>query len=143
MDAMISASPATLCFSGTLLFLLAMLNGMAIPRLRSPRIGLSAHTTAIQSATFLIAIGLLWPRLGLTPIWSAILGHGLWISLYSLWLSLFLAGVFGAGRGMEIAGQGMTTSPIRQTLVTILGSAGSLVCLAAVIGVLIAGRWAF
>jgi hydroxylaminobenzene mutase len=140
---MISAAPATLCFSGTLLFLLAMLNGMAIPRLRSPRIGLSAHTTAIQSATFLIAIGLLWPRLGLTPIWSAILGHGLWISLYSLWLSLFLAGVFGAGRGMEIAGQGMTTSPIRQTLVTILGAAGSLVCLAAVIGVLIAGRWAF
>jgi hydroxylaminobenzene mutase len=140
---MLAATSATLCFSGTLLFLLALLNGIAIPRLRSPRIGLSAHTTAIQSGTFLIVMGLLWPKLGLTPTWSAILGHGLWISLYSLWLSLFLAAVFGAGRGMEIAGQGMTTSPIRQTLVTILASAGSLVCLAAVVGVLIGGHWIF
>src|SRR5271170_3822359 len=97
------AIPATLCFTGMLLFLLGLLNGFAIPRLRSPRIGLSAHLTALQSATFLIACGLLWPRLGLAAPWSAMLGHALWISLYAVWLSLLLAGVFGAGRGLDIA----------------------------------------
>jgi hydroxylaminobenzene mutase len=136
-----STTPATLCFTGMLLFMLGLLNGLAIPRLRSPRIGLSAHLTDVQSGTFLIACGLLWPRLGLAAPWSALLGHALWISLYAVWLSLLLAGVFGAGRGLAIAGQGMTTSPGRQRLVTILLTAGSLGCLIAVGGLLVAWRW--
>jgi hydroxylaminobenzene mutase len=135
-------TPATLCFTGMLLFLLGLLNGLAIPRLRSPRLGLSAHLTGVQSGTFLIACGLLWPRLGLAPLWSALLGQALWISLYAVWLSLLLAGAFGAGRGLPIAGQGMTTSAGRQVLVTVLLTAGSLVCLLAVGGVLVAWRWA-
>lgn len=49
----------TLCFAGLLLFMLGLLNGFAIPRLQSPRLGLSAHLAAVQSGTFLIAIGLL------------------------------------------------------------------------------------
>lgn len=134
-------TPATLCFTGMLLFMLGLLNGLAIPRLRSPRIGLSAHLTGVQSGTFLIACGLLWPRLGLAAPWSSLLGHALWISLYAVWLSLLLAGVFGAGRGLAIAGQGMTTSPGRQRLVTVLLAAGSLGCLIAVGGLLVAWRW--
>jgi len=135
-------TPATLCFTGMLLFMLGLLNGLVIPRLRSPRLGLSAHLTGVQSGTFLIACGLLWPRLGLTPPWSALLGHALWLSLYAVWLSLLLAGAFGAGRGLPIAGQGMTTSTGRQTLVTVMLVGGSLVCLLAVGGVLVAWRWA-
>jgi hydroxylaminobenzene mutase len=133
--------PATLCFTGMLLFMLGLLNGLAIPRLRSPRLGLSAHLTGVQSGTFLIACGLLWPRLGLAAPWSAILAHALWISLYAVWLALLLAGVFGAGHGFAIAGQGMTTTVGRQRLVTVLIAAGSLGCLLAVGGVLVAWRW--
>jgi hydroxylaminobenzene mutase len=136
-----SNTPATLCFTGMLLFLLGLLNGFAIPRMRSPRLGLSAHLTGVQSGTFLLAAGLLWPRLGLAAPWSAVLGQGLWISLYAVWLSLLLAGVFGAGRGLPLAGQGVTTSRGRQTVVTILLSVGSLGCTLAVVGVLIAWRW--
>jgi hypothetical protein len=54
---------------------------------------------------------------------------------------LLLAGVFGAGRGLAIAGQGHTTSSGRQGLVTVLLAAGSLGCLAAVGGVLATWRW--
>jgi (hydroxyamino)benzene mutase len=133
--------PAILCFTGMLLFALGLLNGLAIPRLRSPRIGLSAHLTAVQSGTFLIACGLLWPKLDLGAPWSEALGHGLWVSLYAVWLALLLAGIFGAGRGLEIAGQGHTTSPGRQGLVTVLLAAGSLGCLVAVAGVLVTWRW--
>jgi len=72
---------------------------------------------------------------------GAVLGNMLWISLYSVWLSLLLAGVFGAGQGLPLAGNGVTTSRGRQALVTILLAAGSLGCTVAVAGVLIAGRW--
>jgi len=133
---------ATLCFAGMLLFMLGLLNGFAIPRLRSPRLGLSAHLTGVQSGTFLIAAGLLWPKLSLAAPWSVLLGHALWISLYAVWLSLLLAGVFGAGRGLDLAGQGITTSPGRQRLVTVLLAVGSLGCLLAVGGVLVTWRWA-
>jgi hydroxylaminobenzene mutase len=132
----------TLCFTGMLLFMLGLLNGFAIPRLRSPRIGLSAHLTGVQSGTFLIVTGLLWPKLSMTAPWSVLLGHALWVSLYAVWLSLLLAGAFGAGRGLDIAGQGITTSPGRQRLVTVLLAGGSLGCLVAVGGVLVAWRWA-
>jgi (hydroxyamino)benzene mutase len=134
-------SSMALCFAGMLLFLLGLLNGFLIPRLRSPRIGLSAHLTAVQSGTFLIAVGLLWPKLAIAPPWDAALGNGLWVSLYAVWLALFLAGLFGAGQGLAIAGQGMTTSPGRQRVVTTLVAAGSLVCLIAVVAILAAGRW--
>lgn len=132
---------STLCFTGMLLFLLGLLNGLAIPRMRSPRLGLSAHLTGVQSGTFLLATGLLWTRLSIGAPWNAVLGHGLWISLYGVWVSLALAGAFGAGRGLPIAGQGMTTTSGRQTVVTILLVAGSLGCLAAVAGILVAWRW--
>jgi (hydroxyamino)benzene mutase len=133
---------STLCFTGMLLFLLGLLNGLVIPKMRSPRLGLSGHLTGVQSGTFLIAAGLLWPKLVLARPWNAVVGHTMWISLFSIWLSLALAGAFGAGRGLPIAGQGMTTTAGRQTLVSVLLIGGSLALLAAVAALLILWRWA-
>ena len=130
-----------LCFCGVLLFLLGLLTGFAIPRCRSPRLGLSAHLTGVQSGTFLVALGLLWPRLSMAPGWSAVLANGTWVSLYMVWLSLLLAAVFGAGRGLPIAGGGVTTTPARQTVVTVLLVAGSLGIAVAVAGLLVTWRW--
>src|SRR5690242_21800078 len=96
---------STLCFTGVLLFALGLLTGFAIPAFRASRLGLSAHLTGVQSGTFLIAAGLLWPKLVL-GFWSVPLAHALWISLYAIWLSLVLAATFGAGQGLPIAGQG-------------------------------------
>src|ERR1700679_2132861 len=106
-----------LCFAGVLLFLIGLLTGFAIPRCRSPRLGLSAHLTGVQSGTFLIALGLLWPKLTFAPSWSDVLAYGTSVSLYMVWLSLLLAATFGAGRGLPIAGQGITTTAARQTIV--------------------------
>jgi hydroxylaminobenzene mutase len=39
-----------------LLFLAGLLTGLAIPVCRSPRLGLSAHLTGVQSGTFLLAL---------------------------------------------------------------------------------------
>ena len=89
---------SVLCFAGVLLFLFGLLTGFVIPSFRSPRIGLSAHLTGVQSGTFLIAFGLLWPKLMLWPAWSTVIGHAMWISLYVIYASLVLAAAFGAGR---------------------------------------------
>ena len=130
-----------LCFAGLALFMLGLLNGLAIPRMRSPRLGLSAHLTGVQSGTFLIAVGVMWPRLSLAGIWNGVLANGLWVSLVLIWISLVLAGVFGAGQGLAIAGQGVTTTPGRQRLVSVLLIAGSLGCLVAVAAMLALWRW--
>ena len=130
-----------LCFAGVLLFLIGLLTGIAIPRCRSPRLGLSAHLTGVQSGTFLVALGLLWPRLSMSPTWSEALANGSWASLYMVWLSLLLAAIFGAGRGLPIAGQGIITTPARQTVVTALMAIGSLGILAAMAALLITWRW--
>lgn len=130
-----------LCLAGVVLFLLGLFNGFAIPRMKSPRLGLSAHLTGVQSGTFLIAAGLLWAKLQLASTWSGVVADVLWVSLYLLWLSLLLAGCFGAGRGLEIAGQGMTTTRGRQTLVTALMALGSIGCVAALLALLVIWPW--
>lgn len=131
---------STLCFSGVLLFFLGLLTGFAIPAARSPRLGLSAHLAGVQSGTFLIAIGLLWPRLDLGA-WGAPVGHALWLSLCAIWLSLLLAALFGAGRGLPIAGQGITTTRGKQAIVSVLLIGGSLVSTLAVAAMLIGWTW--
>lgn len=128
-------NPTTvLCFAGFALFFLGLVNGFLIPAGRSPRIGLSAHLAGVQSGTFLIAAGLLWPMMHLWPAFSPWIAHAEWISLYAVWLSLLLGGLFGAGRGLPIAGQGITTTPAKQLVVSVLligGSLGAFVATAA------------
>jgi cytochrome b561 len=82
-----------------------------------------------------------WPHLTVASPWSELVANGAWISLYMVWLSLLLAGVFGAGRGLPIAGQGITTTAAKQTAVTVLLVAGSLGVLAVVVAVLVTWHW--
>jgi hydroxylaminobenzene mutase len=135
------AATNLLCFAGVLLFLFGLLTGFAIPRCRSARLGLSAHLTGVQSGTFLLALGLLWPRLVIAPGWSSVLANTTWASLYMVWLSLLLAAIFGAGRGLPIAGQGITTTAVRQTAVSVLMAIGSLGIVAAMAALLAIWRW--
>jgi hydroxylaminobenzene mutase len=131
---------SSLCFAGVLLFFLGLLTGFVIPAARSPRIGLSAHLSGVQSGTFLIAAGLLWPKLNLAW-WSVPVGHALWLSLYAIWSSLVLAALFGAGRGLPIAGQGTTTTRGKQVVVSVLLIGGSLLSALAVAAMLIGWVW--
>ena len=115
-----------LALAGVILFLLGLLNGFGIALGRSPRLGLSAHLTAVQSGTFLIAISMLWSHIGFPDGTSGAIGAALWVSLYLLWLALFLAGLLGAGRGLPIAGGGIETKPLYQTAVSVLLITGIL-----------------
>lgn len=118
-----------LAVSGLLLFTLGLINGVLIPMTLSPRLSLSAHLTAVQSGTFLIAIAWMWPAFGLADPVSDTLAPLLSGSLIILWLALFLSGVWNAGRDLPIAGQGATSTASRQKVVSLLlriGSVGTL-----------------
>jgi hypothetical protein len=72
---------------------------------------------------------------------SNLIGHAIWISLYTIYGSLVLAAAFGAGRELPIAGGGITTSRGKQAAVTALMATGSFAVLAAIAAVLIGWHW--
>jgi (hydroxyamino)benzene mutase len=115
-----------LAFSGTLLFLIGLLSGFAIPFLRSPRIGLSAHVAALQSGLALLAVAWVGGRLTLPDGWAAAIAHTLWISLYVLWIGLLFAGAYGTGRTLPLAGAGLRAKPWQETTALVLIGAASL-----------------
>src|SRR5580658_4773564 len=111
---------------GALLFMLGLLTGAGIPSFRSPRIGLSAHLTAIESGLALVAFGLLIPHLAIAAAWVAAVGLALWISLYVLWAGLVFSAAYGTGRVFPIAGGDMAAKLWQENTARILISIGSL-----------------
>jgi hydroxylaminobenzene mutase len=132
---------STLCFTGALLFALGMLIGAAIPKFRSPRIGLSAHLAAIESGLGLIAFGLLIPHLAISAGWAGAIGYVLWVSLYVMCAGLLFAALFGTGRVFPIAGGGQPATPWQESTATTLIAIGSIGSLVAVVVLLSQWRW--
>ena len=132
---------STLCFMGALLFMLGLLTGFGIPTFGSPRIGLSAHLTAIESGLGLIAFGLLFPHLAISTGWAGSIGHSLWISLYLLWIGLLFAAVCGTGKVLPIAGAGLAAKMWQENIARILITLGSLGSAAAVLALLSQWQW--
>jgi hydroxylaminobenzene mutase len=102
---------------GIVLFLFGLLTGFAIPMLANPRMGLSSHLEGVLNGMFLLALGLLWPRLRLgraasaTTYWLAIYGT------FANWAATLLAAAWGAGRTMPIAGGGLQGAPGQEAVI--------------------------
>jgi hydroxylaminobenzene mutase len=82
---------------GVTLFLFALLVGIAIPSLPVPRLGLSTHLLAISQGLFLVSVGLIWPRLQLTPRIGA---SAFWLLVYGCAAALganLMAAIWVAG----------------------------------------------
>ena len=82
---------------GVLLFLLALLVGLAVPRFAVPRLALSVHLLGLMQGLFLSVLGLLWPRLQFTPRLSTV---AFWLAVYGClgaWTSNLLGAIWGAG----------------------------------------------
>lgn len=115
---MIEHGDSQLLTLGTVLFLLGLLTGLALPAFRNKRMGLSAHLVGVQHGMVLWILGLVVP--GLAPasaglhqamVWSLVLG------LYGLWLSMLLAAIWGASKALPMAGAGHSASPAREGVV--------------------------
>ena len=121
--------------SGFVIFTLGLLIGSAIPRFRNPRMGLSAHTTAVQMGTALIAIGLIWPQFEIAESASMPLAIALVVSFTLLILALVLAASFGASEALPIAGKGFSSTKARERAVSILTYGSSIPMLLACIAI--------
>jgi len=132
---------ATLAYAGTLLFLLGLLTGVAIPFFRGPRIGLSAHVAAIQSGLALLAVAWLGGKLALSDGWAAAIAHGLWLSLYVLWVGLVFAAAYGTGRTLPLAGKGLAAARWQELTATALIGGGSIASALAFAALLFEWSW--
>ncbi len=82
---------------GISLFLIAIVLGFFIQRFAIPRVALSAHLIGIMQGLFLVAVGLLWQRLKLTPRQSMLLFWLLAYEAIAAFSSNVLAAAWGAG----------------------------------------------
>ncbi len=118
--------------AGILLFLFALLVGLAVPRFAVPRLGLSAHLLGIMQGLFLMIAGLLWPKLKLTSALSRI---GFWLAVYGCfvaWTANILAGVWGAGNSMLPLAAGQARGNVLQETIIAIGLRTAAVSLIAV-----------
>lgn len=125
-----------LLIHGTVLFLFGLLNGLAIQRFRNPRMGLSAHLTALQNGIVLWAFGLMWPNLALGMTAQHFLARAAIAAMYAIWLALLLAAVLGTSRSTPLAGAGHAASRPKELLVTALLVSGALAILVSTSGLL-------
>lgn len=123
---------------GILLFLLGLLVGFAVPILANPRMGLSSHLEGVMNGLFLVALGLIWPRLVLP---SRILRATFWLACYGTfvnWTATLLAAIWGAGHMMPIAAQGHAGTAAQENLIGFLlislSVAMVLVCASVLVG---------
>ena len=91
---------------GMILIFYSSFDGFAIPSFSSPRIGLSVHTLSALQAIFLLAQGLLWPKLklGVVASWLAF-----WLFIYgaaSILAVYTFAAIWGVGiETISLAGE--------------------------------------
>lgn len=85
---------------GVLVFLIALLVGLAVPKFAVPRLGLSAHLLGIMQGLFLMVTGLFWPRLQLSRATARV---AFWLLVYgsfAAWAANVLGAVWGAGNSI-------------------------------------------
>jgi (hydroxyamino)benzene mutase len=126
---------------GIVLFLYASLDGFAIPFLASPRIGLSVHTLSAMQGVMLLALGLLWPKLRLSP---RALKATFWCLLYStlaILAAYTIAAIWGVGNEtITLMGElphGLSHgSPFQETFIKVLAYSSAPTGLTAFLAIL-------
>lgn len=121
--------------AGVLLFTTGLFLGFILATMRNPRLGLSAHLTAVQTGAMLIALALFWQYLEVPAAWAAFLIYAVIVSSYVLTAGIALSGFFGASKALPIAGAGHSASKSRETIVSLLIYSSSLVMALAFIGI--------
>ena len=107
--------------TGALLFFLALLLGLGIPRFALPRLALSAHLLGIAQGTFLIAIGILWPKLRFTRLQSRIAHAFAIYGCVSAWAANVCGAAWGAGTSMvPIAANGARGTVVQELAIKLL-----------------------
>jgi (hydroxyamino)benzene mutase len=122
---------------GILLFLLGLLTGLAGPKLKNPRMGLASHLEGVMNGMFLVILGLVWPRLGLSHAWLVVTFWLIVYAAYANWVATLLAAAWGAGAQMPIAAGTHKAAPRRERVIGFLLVSLALCVVAACVVILV------
>ena len=134
----LSGRGAILIEAGVVLFLIGLLIGLAVPVLENPRMGLSSHLEAVFNGMFLVLVGLIWSRIQLSGRVERILFGLLLFGTFANMMATLFAAVWGAGRMMPIAANGMEGSAWQEGVIGALLVSLSLAMISAAV-LIIAG----
>lgn len=100
--------------------------------------GLSSHLEGVTNGMFLAILGLIWHKLELSEKWLKIT---FWLSIYGTfanWFGILFAGVFNAGKLLNVAAKGQEGSPAEEVIVNFLlfslSTAMIIICITVMIG---------
>ena len=106
--------------AGFLLFTLALLTGFAIPAFFNPRMAVAAHLGAVLNGLVLIAIGLTWGLLSVSPLQGKLTRGAFLYGAYVSWVAGCLAAAWGTNRMTPLAGAGYGAAPWQELVVQAL-----------------------
>jgi hydroxylaminobenzene mutase len=122
---------------GMLLFLFALLTGLAVPTFAVPRLGLSTHLLGLMQGMFLVVLGLLWPTLRLTRGMGRIGGTLAVYGCLAAWTANLSAAILGAGNSMlPIAAGSSHGSAMQERMISVGLRSAAVSLIAAVMLVL-------
>lgn len=130
---MIELTPlgAQLIFIGVIFFLVGLIQGALIPKVKNSRMALSGHLTAIQCGLALALFGVIWSQVVLPRFFEIFVAYGCAIGFMLIWLGITVASVTGASKALPIAGAGFTASVTSEFTVKLLVRTGSVLSLIA------------
>lgn len=126
--------------AGFVLFTLALLTGLAVPEFLNPKMALATHMTGVMNALVLIALGLTWGFLTISPL-QAKLTRGVFLyGTYANWAASALAAAWGTNRLTPLSGAGYGAAPWKEAVVQALQVSMSVAVLAGAVMVVRALR---
>ncbi|WP_205474058.1 hypothetical protein [Nocardioides sp. SYSU D00038] len=103
------------------LFVLGLLTGLVVPRMRNPRMAVASHMQGMTNGPFLVVVGLLWPHVELPHAWEVVVVVLLAYGAYANWLATQLAALWGSGhKHAPLATGDHRASPARERAVELL-----------------------
>ena len=101
------------------LFLLALLNGLAVPVFHNPRLALSAHLTGLMNSFVLTSLALAWPLLRVTERQARLIKWGFLFGAYMIWFTNVVGAAWGTNWLTPIAGRGFHAATWQQMVVAV------------------------
>jgi hydroxylaminobenzene mutase len=121
--------------AGFVLFTLALFTGFAMPAFLNERMALAAHLTGVLNALVLMALGLAWGLLTISPLQARLTRGAFLYATYANWGTSCLAAAWGTSRLTPLSGAGFGAAPWKETVVQALQVSLAVAILAGAVSV--------
>jgi hydroxylaminobenzene mutase len=126
--------------AGFALFTLALITGLAVPAFLNQKMAVAAHLGGVMNALVLIALGLSWDLLILSPGQARFTRLAFLFATYANWGTGCLAAAWGTSRLTPLSGAGYSAAAWKEAVVQVLQVSLSIVILVGALSVVFALR---